>query len=64
MLLAGPLTGGPHVAYRFFLGGIKYNVQEPQYHGSHNFVVYCKRSNFRAVHIFAHFAHGLICAKI
>ena len=26
--------------------------------------IYCKRINFRAVHIFVHFAHGLKCAKI
>ena len=25
---------------------------------------YCKRRNFRAVHIFVHFAHGSRCAKI
>ena len=25
---------------------------------------YCKRRNFRAVHIFAQFAQGLTCAKI
>ena len=26
--------------------------------------MYCKRRNFRAVHIFAHFAQGIRCAEI
>ena len=26
--------------------------------------IYCKRRNFRAVHIFAHLAQGFRCAKI
>ena len=26
--------------------------------------IYCERRNFRAVHIFAHFAQGIRCAKL
>ena len=28
------------------------------------FTKYCKRRHIRAVHIFTHFVHGLICVKI